>query len=198
MSESNHSTPVRFIQARHFTPITPMDPLRAREVDLVVLHSMESAERPRVAQDVALWFAGQAAPRASAHFCVDHQAVVQSVRLGAIAWHAPGANHNGVGIEHAGRAGQSAADWQDIYSLATLRLSAKVAAFVCRRYTIPVLFIGVRELLQGKRGITTHAAVSEAFRKSTHTDPGPGFPMPMYLDLVAEALAKPDELGLIE
>jgi hypothetical protein len=37
----------------------------------------------------------------------------------------------------------------------------------------------------GKRGITTHLEVSRAYKRSTHTDPGPGWPMAEMLKMVA-------------
>lgn len=174
---------MRFIGARNYTR-TAID----REVRLLVVHSMETTERPRIAEDIALSWAREDSPEASCHFLVDANEAIQAVRLNDVAWHARGSNDNSVGIEHAGRASQTDAEWRDDYSMAVLRRSALVAAFVCRRYTLPVLFVGERGLLQGLRGVTTHAAISAAFRKSNHHDPGPGFPMELYLSLVAEAL----------
>ena len=39
------------------------------------------------------------------------------------------------------------------------------------------------DLVAGKRGITGHADVSAAFRKSDHWDPGPDFPWTRFLRL---------------
>jgi hypothetical protein len=43
------------------------------------------------------------------------------------------------------------------------------------------------DLLAGRRGLTGHAQVSAAFRKSDHWDPGPGFPVESFLDRVRRA-----------
>jgi len=114
---------------------------------------------------------------------------VQSVRDSDIAWTAPGANHNGIQLEHAGRAGQSSRDWGDPYSSAMLRRSAELCAELCRKYEIPATWLNASDLLAGRRGITTHAAVSEAFKRSTHWDPGRSFPAVEYLGMVRAAMS---------
>jgi hypothetical protein len=59
---------------------------------------------------------------------------------------------------------------------------------ICERWDIPVQQLNASDLLAGKRGITTHAAVSAAWKKSTHVDPGCGgdvrWPWELYLSLV--------------
>ncbi|HKQ02662.1 MAG TPA: peptidoglycan recognition family protein [Actinomycetes bacterium] len=166
---------VPFIPARNYTPAS------RDQVALVVLHSMESQEKPGTARRVAEWFAGENAPRASAHYCVDADVVVRCVRDQDIAWHAPGANSNGIGIEHAGRAAQTRAEWSDAYSMAVLERSLRLAVALCLRWSIPPRLVTPTGLVAGEHGITTHAYVSEAFRRSSHTDPGPGFPLSWYL-----------------
>ncbi len=180
-----------FVQAKNFT--------RAERTrcDLIVIHTMEAAEKPNTAEAVAAWFAGSSAPKASAHFCVDSDSVVQCVREEDVAWHAPGANHNGLGIEHAGFAKQTANDWGDEYSMRMLRLSAKLCADLCRRWKIPVRRIGPTELRAGGRGICGHADVSKAHGKSNHWDPGPSFPWETYLSLVSEYFTG-EELDALE
>ena len=75
-------------------------------IDLLVIHTMEAPEKPDTAENVAKWFAGSTAPQASAHYCIDADSIVQCVQDRDVAWHAPGANHNGLGFEHAGTAGR--------------------------------------------------------------------------------------------
>src|SRR5262249_1439790 len=153
-------------------------------VALVVIHTAEAVKKPGTAEAVAAWFAGPDAPQASAHYTVDSDSIVQSVREDDIAWHAPGANHHGIGIEHAGYARQTAAEWDDDYSRAMLRRSARLVASICRRHALPIAFVDAEGLVRGDRGITTHAEVSKAFKRSNHTDPGPNWPMAAYLDSV--------------
>lgn len=169
---------IPFVEAKHYTKHGK------RRIDLVVLHTMESPEGIDTAENVSAWFAGKSkgeAPRTSAHYCVDSNSVVQCVGDRDIAWHAPGANHNGIGIEHAGRASQGRDGWSDDYSVKMLDRSAQLVADLCVRYDIPIEWVDVKGLLAGARGLTTHANVSLAFKKSTHTDPGPDFPFDFYL-----------------
>ena len=94
-----------------------------RTIDLIVIHTMEMDEKGDTAEHCALWFKNPAA-KVSAHYCVDADSIVQCVRDQDIGWHAPGANHDGIGIEHAGRAKQTGRDWSDAYSVAMLERSA--------------------------------------------------------------------------
>jgi N-acetyl-anhydromuramyl-L-alanine amidase AmpD len=175
---------IKFVQAKNYTMANRL------RVDLVVLHSMESQEKPNTAENVAAWFAGPNAPQASAHFCVDSDSAVRCVLDRDVAWHAPGANKASIGIEHAGKAGQTAADWADEYSRATLERSAQICAALCRKHRIPAQRVWPGGLRAGLRGITTHAAVSLAFGKSSHWDPGTGFPMTAYVARVVALLAE--------
>jgi N-acetyl-anhydromuramyl-L-alanine amidase AmpD len=154
-----------------------------RQIDLIVIHTMESDEKGETAESCARWFQDPAA-KVSAHYCVDADSIVQCVRDQDVAWHAPGANHDGIGIEHAGRAEQTGRDWSDAYSTAMLERSAALVADLCRAYGIPVTWLYAADLKAGKRGVTTHKAVSDAFRRSSNWDPGEGFPAERYLALV--------------
>ena len=158
-----------------------------RAIDLIVLHTMEMDEKGTSAENCAQWFRNPVA-KVSAHYCVDNDTVVQCVRDEDVAWHAPGANHDGIGIEHAGRAKQTGRDWSDAYSVVMLDRSAALVADLCRRYAIPVTWLFAADLKAGKRGITTHKAVSDAFKRSSHWDPGTGFPVERYLALVRSKL----------
>lgn len=177
------------IQARNYT----RGP-RHSSIDLIVIHTMENDEKPDGAENVARWFAGPTAPEASAHYCIDSNSIVQCVKDDDIAWAAPGANHNGLHFEHAGRAAQGKRGWADPYSTAMLHLSAELAAEKCQRYGIPILWLSPSDLLAGRRGITSHANVSLAFHKSDHTDPGPTFPAGDYLALIRANISA--KLGL--
>jgi hypothetical protein len=184
-TERDMADPIPFRQARNFRRG------RVGRVDLLVIHSMEAAEKPGTAEAVAAWFAGPSAPMASAHYCIDQDSIVQCVRDEDTAWHAPGANHNGIGLEHAGYAKQTPAEWADAASSAMLDRSVALAAELCRRHDIPAEFVDAAGLRQGRRGITTHAEVSKAFRRSTHYDPGPGFPLEEYVARVGALIAPP-------
>ena len=171
---------IQFLQAKWYTPTTK------RAIDLIVIHDMEYPERLDGAENVAKFFAG-GSTRASAHFCIDADSIVQCVKLMDVAWHAPGANHDGIGLEHAGYARQTAAEWADPYSEAMLKLSAALCADLCTKFNIPHAFVDAAGLRKGYRGFTTHHQISLAFKKSSHWDPGPNFPMAHFIDLVKAA-----------
>jgi hypothetical protein len=52
----------------------------------------------------------------------------------------------------------------------------------------PAEFVNSAGQLAGNRGVTFHREVSLAWKKSTHTDPGPNFPTVKFLDAVKAQL----------
>jgi hypothetical protein len=173
-----------FIQARNYTKAN-RDHCR-----LIVIHTMESSEKPGTARAVAKWFAGNDAPRASAHLCVDPNEAIECVLQQDVAWAAPGANHDGYHVELAGRAAQKPGDWSDASSTAILRRAAGPVALVCQAWEIPVVRLTVDQVKDGKtKGFCGHVDVSKAFKKSDHWDPGPHFPWDLFLAHVYDALA---------
>jgi hypothetical protein len=157
---------------------------------LIVLHCMEYPETATTAEWCAAFFAGPNAPQASAHYAVDADSIVCCVRPNLIAWHAPGANKHGIGIEHGGFARQTRMQWLDDYSLAMLHLSAKLSAWLALQNKIPAQFVSADQLGRGMPGITTHWEVTKAFGKSDHCDPGPFFPINDYVAWTREAMPK--------
>lgn len=174
----------RFVQARNYTK-GRIKPLR-----VVVWHDMEAPEKTTTAEGVANYFAGANAPQASAHVCADSDSVVECVKPGDTAWHAPGANADGYGIELAGYARQSTAEWEDDFSKATIHHAAHWVAPIMHAHGIPARFLTDAELAGGEvKGMTTHAQVTRVFRKSDHTDPGPNFPEAFVASIVHAELA---------
>ena len=153
------------------------------KVDLIVLHCMESPDTETRAEQSARRMAGPNAPRASAHYFVDCNSIVRGLGDKRIAWHAPGANRNGIGIEHAGWAKQTREAWLDEFGVSMFDLSAQLTESLCTKWKIPIAYVNAAGLLADpqQRGITTHHEVTKAFKLSTHTDPGPGFPIDWYI-----------------
>lgn len=155
---------------------------------VIVIHCGEAAERGGTAEGMGNYFRNQKTTdkvRSSAHYCVDNNSIVQCLAPELVAWHAPGANRFGIGIEHAGYSKQTREQWLDAYGVDMLHLSSALVAELCVHFQIPVELLDADDLRGGLTGITDHATVTKAWPdKGSHWDPGPGFPMRDYLQLV--------------
>jgi N-acetyl-anhydromuramyl-L-alanine amidase AmpD len=160
---------------------------------LIVLHCTDGCEGACKDDDVAAMFADDnLQPRRSAHYVVDSDSVTRCVPDTFAAWHCGRTgNARSIGIELCGRAAQSRAEWLDALSLPMLCRCARLLAVLTERHKIPVRFVSSAGLIAGDSGITTHACVSAAWGESTHTDPGPGFPLSELLAAVERAVAVP-------
>ena len=168
-----------FKQAKNYTPTS------GRTIRVIVIHDMEAPERSDIAEAVANYFAGANAPRASAHYNIDNDSIVQSVHDKDVAWAAPHVNHDGLHFEHGGYASQTRGEWLDPYGVAMLEQSAKLCADKCRQYGIPVRWLTPSELAAGQKGITSHWNATLGYKYyGGHTDPGAGFPVDYYLERV--------------
>jgi N-acetyl-anhydromuramyl-L-alanine amidase AmpD len=171
-----------FVKARFFQKFGP----GRRKVRVVVIHSMEAPEKGETAENVAKFFKNTQ-NKASAHLCIDNNSIVQCVKDNDIAFAAPGANADGIQLELAGFAKQTEAEWLDAYGILLLENAAEAAAQYCLKYDIPIVRLTNAELAdKSKKGIVGHVQVSEVFKKSTHTDPGKGFPWQFFLERVRQ------------
>jgi len=154
---------------------------------LIVLHDTEGTE---TAAATAAYFMNPAA-KAAAHITVDGSgATYRSVEDSSVAWHANAVNPYSLGIEMAAPKGAyawSRAEWLRHERL--LETAAERVAQWCRRWNLPVKFVDAEGLKAGRKGITTHEAVTKAFGASDHMDPGSRFPMEDFLRRVARHLA---------
>lgn len=180
---------VKFLQAKNCTWVDPKTP---RTPQLIVLHSTENPDCAGLAKAVANYFHGPNAPQASCHIMVDNRELYRCVHDRDIAWGAGGANKVGLHLEMGGFAAQSATQWSDDYSREVLYSAMGVCAAWALRFNIPPVFLDSAALLSTKdpSGITTHAEVTKAFKKSTHTDPGRGFPIDAFVNGVGWMLLR--------
>lgn len=175
-----------FIPSYHFTTAE-----RAPEsLKWIVLHDMEVPEARGMAVEISSRFGAVTSPQASAHFCIDAVRVIQNVLLKDVAWHAESGNRLGVGLEHAGFATQTRTDWLDEYSKAQLLLSAALAADLCKRLSIPPVWLELDAIKRGEKGITDHARINDAFKGvgQGHRDCGKNFPSDFYIAAVIQAM----------
>ena len=124
---------------------------------------------------------------AIAHLCIDNDSIVQCVLDNDVAFAAPGANSDGVHLELAGFSKQTREQWLDAFGLLLLEQAAEAAAQYSLKFDIPVKHLSNDELAnKSNKGIVGHVQVSEVFRKSNHTDPGPGFPWDFFIERVRQ------------
>jgi hypothetical protein len=106
-----------------------------------------------------------------------------------IPWGAPPLNTAGFHIEQAGYAAWSRAQWLEHRT--TVDRAAYKASLRCTRFKIPVRLLNVAQLRADFAqhhpggGVVTHATVSAAFQESTHTDPGHGYPLDLFMQKLA-------------
>ena len=139
------------------------------DLNLIILHSTEGS----TAAGAAGWFHNPQSS-ASTHLVLDDDVAYRCVDDARVPWGAPGCNRYGLHIEHAGYAKWNWLQWMRHRKM--LHRSAWHAAKWCVEYNIPAVWLSVDDLVRGKRGITSHANCSKAFKGSSHWDPGPRFP----------------------
>ncbi len=171
-----------FVAARWFTPA------QGRTIRVIVIHDAEFPEKERAAYGIADYFR-TTDTKASAHFCVDNNNIVQCVHEHDVAWAAPGCNKDGLQIEMAGYAKQTPSEWRDVYSNGVIDNTARLCADLCTRHDIPAVLLTNEQLKAGANGIITHAQASAVYHLSDHSDPGPNFPLAFFLECVQAHMA---------
>lgn len=159
----------------------------------IVLHSTETAAGS--AEAVARYFM-QPSASGSANLVVDDTRCYRTLADLVTPYAAPPLNTHGFHIEQCGYASWSRARW--LLHCGTIRRAAYKAALRCKWYKIPVRLLLAPAALQAdfgamieggvpgvpgpmRGGITTHAVVSQTYHQSTHTDPGDGYPIDLFL-----------------
>lgn len=176
------STSIKYVPAKHYQKAN------RTKVEGLAIHTAECAEVSSAAENLQSWTAGPNANVSSWHFAVDNDSITQSCLEKDIAWHAGPANGWSIGIELAGKAAQTPAQWADEYSLAVLENAAHLAADICKRHGIPITRLTAADLKAGKRaGIFGHVDVTNGLTAGKgHQDPGTSFPWESFLARVAE------------
>jgi N-acetyl-anhydromuramyl-L-alanine amidase AmpD len=159
-------------------------PLVHRRITTIVIHVTDGGS---LTGNVS-WLTNDKS-EASSHYVVSRDgSIVQLVPLHDVAWHSGNAqvNRSSIGIEHLGETYDPAG-----FTPAEYRSSARLVAWLVRRYDIPV----------DRRHIIGHAEVPDPFHpglfggSSHHSDPGPYWHWGPYLKLV-RTLAFPATLAV--
>lgn len=158
-------------------------------IQAVFIHTTENPPTSR-AIDIGNWQAGGRATGntglGSYHFLADRSTLVFCNTDDWIA-HGTGNRGNTVGLHlsFVARAAMSRAEWlAEESNHGTLSRGAWKVADWCKKHNIPIQFVNGVDLRAGRKGISTHNEARIAWGGTTHTDPGPGFPMDVFVDLV--------------
>lgn len=157
---------------------------------VIVIHTTEGHEAATSAEDGASYDARRT-DGTSTHFFVDQNSIVQCV-LTTDEAHAARAHGNDVGIqiEICGTAGQTAAQWSDPASAATIAYVARLCAQLRAKYgaaRFPLQRLTPAALRDGGKGFAGHVDCTQAWPEDngTHTDPGKNFPWSVLFAQIA-------------
>lgn len=176
--------------------------LRTEQAVSICLHVPVSSEWAGAAEAVARYLQnpmrnGQPVT-AGIHFTVDSDSIVMCAdpRTHTVP-HCYAPSKWSVGIEISGTI-QSAEEWADDFSQATLRNTAALCATLCREFQIPVVRLEPFDLGAKHRGIFDHLTATLACRifgwwEDGHTDVGPEFPWQQFMAMVEAELNPPEE-----
>jgi peptidoglycan hydrolase-like protein with peptidoglycan-binding domain len=173
---------IAFTEAAHYRKSNA-----TRPVIWAVVHDAECSIALTGAEALAEY--GRITDRnASWHFAVDPNSATQSVRINDVAW-AAGTTGNayGVHVEFCGFYRTQREEWTNELGMAELKRGADIFKVICQQYGIPFELLSVEDIRAKRSGIVTHALLTEAFHESDHQDPGPNFPMDIFLGLLKAA-----------
>lgn len=159
-----------------------------KPVERIDIHCTVSPCAAGEARDTAAYFRNPAAT-GSAHYAVDPREVVQCAYDSLICWHAP-PNPKSLGVELCDPMDGSPHRWSDRPHVDMLELAAELVAGLCLAYDVPVRKLDAADLKLGRHGICGHDDVSDAFKQSTHWDPGPAFPWDYFMRRVRHHVRK--------
>ncbi len=167
-----------------------------RSIRYIVLHSTEGG----TARSVAEYFM-QPSSGGSANLIVDDFECYRCLGDNVAPWGAPPLNTHGLHIEQAGYAAWPR--WRWLLHRNTVRRAAYKAALRHKWYSIPVRVLDVEALIDDfgsyvavegaeprfepgplRGGIVTHKTISAAYHQTSHTDPGPGYPLDLFVKYV--------------
>ena len=153
-------------------------------IRLLILHTSEGSEGLISAENLTVFIASprSATNLASYHYVFDTDCVRPCVPDDYVAYATGGANHDGLAACYPGKAYQSAAEWNDEISNLQHEQAARWLADKALQYGIPLVRLTPAQIVAGQRGVCGHVDVTNAYHKSTHTDPGPHFPWDKVID----------------
>ena len=150
-------------------------PRTKKQIAFHVIHASEGDS----AAGVAAYLHGKNSG-GSVQRCLDDKECIRILPDLVIPWGAPPLNTSGIHDELSAFSRWSPLQWYK--HLPMLKREGSRIAFDCITYKIPLRWLTAVDLKQigtepgvGKGGVTDHVAVTKAFGKTDHTDPGQGF-----------------------
>jgi hypothetical protein len=156
---------------------------------LIVIHTSEGSEGVTSATNLANYMKapGDRQNADGSFYGSSYQYVAELNRRGipavpdhTVSYSAAGANHNGIHICIPGKAGQTRDQWLDGISRQYIESAAAIAVDIAQREGIPLVKLTTFQVAAGRTGYCGHVEVSQAFKRSTHTDPGVNFPWDVF------------------
>jgi hypothetical protein len=156
---------------------------------LIVIHTSEGSEGVTSATNLANYMKSPGDRQnddgsfygSSYQYVTDlNQRIIPCVPDHTVSYSAAGANHNGIHICIPGRAGQTRAQWLDSVSRQYIESAAAAAIDISKREGIPLVRLSTFQVAAGRSGYCGHVEISQAFKRSDHTDPGTQFPWDVF------------------
>lgn len=173
------------------SPITGK-PFTSGEPHIIVIHDLEAPPKDGIAVELANgWL--QTAP-VSIHGIVDPRDSVRMVPLNRRASHVGGGNPVSVGIEQTGYASWTFEQWTQEHNFQGVRNAARMAAQFARELNWTaqdIRWLTPDQAKSGQRGFATHNFMRLVYGGTTHTDPGPGFPDKIFMQMVQQFFGVP-------
>lgn len=154
-----------------------------------VLHSAETPLRAGYAAAIARYFAG--GPGTSCHYMVDPAETWGVLDDGLIAWHCGNGNPRSIGVEQAGYAAYSRAQWLAVDGRRQLTRVAALMRAIRDRHGIEPRFVSDDELRACHAGRivggwATHDQCRRVLGGTVHTDPMPNYPLDELVRLATD------------
>jgi N-acetylmuramoyl-L-alanine amidase CwlA len=159
-----------------------------KPIKRIVIHCTAGSDG-KGAMGTANYFKQQAAG-GSAHYVIDSDEVLQTAYDSVVCWHAPPNTHS-LGVEMCcSLADKGKGHWGRADHVSMMKLTATLVAQLCLAYGIPAKRLTVAQVKAGQEGICGHVDVSDAFKQSSHWDPGPYFPWAVFMAMVNAEIAR--------
>jgi hypothetical protein len=157
-----------------------------------VLHSAETPLRAGYAGSLSRnWFGPSGGATTSCHYFTDPAETWGVLPDELVAYHVGGANPRSIGVEQAGYARYTRAEWTTPEGMAQLRRNAVLMRAMRDRYGIGLFWNTDQQLRDAHAGRyvagwSTHEQCRRVIGGTTHTDPGTGFPHDLQMQLAQE------------